>query len=192
LPHFPGPLDQLIRKNLREALATLDFYCAFLLAAVCFCFRVAGALPREALLPMSVAVLLALSTCAANLFGLDGDGGMTRYRLLPIPAWQVLAAKDAAFLLIVLTLTLSLAPLAALAGALIGLAIGHYGSVRRRHPERRWRFATASGIAGALLQMAAIAFAAASVVNGSVLFLVPCVALYAWSTWHWGKALEGV
>ena len=32
VPHFPGPLDQLMRKNLREMLTTLDFYCALLLS----------------------------------------------------------------------------------------------------------------------------------------------------------------
>ena len=28
VPEFPGPLNQLVRKNLREILSTLDFYCA--------------------------------------------------------------------------------------------------------------------------------------------------------------------
>jgi len=190
LPHFPTALDQLIRKNLRETVATLDFYCALTIAAASFGLRCAGALPREALLPMSTLVVLALSTYSANLFGLDSDAGMTRYRLLPIPGWQVLAAKDLAFLLIALALTLPLSPPAGLAGASIGLAIGHYGSVNRRHRDARWRFSTASGFTGALLQMAAIALAAASVVNASVWWLAPCLAIYAWSTWHWGCAMD--
>jgi hypothetical protein len=145
MPHVPGPLDQLIRKNLREALTTLDFYCALLLSAFALGFRCAGRLPREAFLPMSLAVTLALSTYAASLFGLDGESGMTRYRLLPIPAWQVLAAKDAAFLLIALALTLPLSPVAGLAAGLIGLAYGHYASVTRRRAlagacSRWWRW----------------------------------------------------
>lgn len=189
LPHFPGALDQLIRKNLREALATLDFYCALLLAAVGLGFRAAGQLPREALFPMSIAVALALSTHAANLFGLDGEGGMTRYALLPLPGWQVLAAKDAAFLLIVLALTLPLAPLAGFAAALAGLTYGHYASVTRRHAGVRWRFATAAALGGGLLQVVAMALAAAAVIDGSLWFLFPVAALYAWSLGHWGRAL---
>jgi len=188
VPHFPGALDQLIRKNLREAFATLDFYCALLLAAVGVGFRAAGHLPREALFPMSIAVVLALSTHAANLFGLDG-GGMTRYALLPIPGWQVLAAKDAAFLLIALALTLPLAPLAGFAAALAGLAYGHYASVTRRHAGVRWRFATAAALGGGLLQVVAMALAAAAVIDGSLWFLLPVALVYAWSLRHWGRAV---
>ncbi len=33
VPQFPGPLNQLMRKNLREILSTLDFYCALILSA---------------------------------------------------------------------------------------------------------------------------------------------------------------
>jgi len=189
LPHFPGGLDQLIRKNLREAFTTLDFYCALLLAAAGFGLRCAGALPREAFLPLSMAVMLALSTYAATLFGLDGQAGMTRYALLPVPGWQVLAAKDAAFLLITLVLTLPLAPLAGLAAALIGLSYGHYASVARRHPETRWRFSTAATPGGGLLQVVAMALAGAAVVNGSILFLLPCALIYGCSTWFWGRRL---
>ncbi len=189
IPHFPGSLDQLIRKNLREFLATLDFYCAVLLAGVGFGLRCAARLPAEALLPMSVGVMLALSTCAANLFGLEGEQGMTRYGLLPIPAWQVLAAKDAAFLTIAVLLTLPLSPLAGVAAALTSLAFGHYGSTNRRHPDTRWRFSTGAGMAGALLQMVAMALAGSAAVNGSALFLLPCALAYLWSTWYFGRAL---
>lgn len=189
MPHFPGALDQLIRKNLREALGTLDFYCALLVSAAGLAFRCAGQLPREAFFPMTMPVMLALSTYAGNLFGLDGDGGLTRYRLLPIPGWQVLAAKDAAFLLIAVALTVPLSPVGGLAAALAGLAYGHYASVTRRHPETRWRFSTAASFSGGLLQVVAMALAAAGAINGSALMLVPCAAAYAWSTWHWGKAL---
>jgi hypothetical protein len=157
-----------------------------------FGFRCAGALPYEALLPMSIAVTLALSTQAASLFGLEGESGMTRYRLLPIAGWQVLAAKGAAFIAIAVALTLPLSPLAGLAAALVGLACGHSASIARRHRETGWRFSTATGIGGALLQVVLMALAAAAVVDASALFLVPCAAVYAWSTWYWGRALERV
>lgn len=190
MPHFPGPLDQLIRKNLRQSFCTLDFYCALLVSLTGLAFRCAGRLPREALLPLTVPVMFALSTSAGNLFGLDGDGGMTRYRLLPIPGWQVLAAKDAAFLLIALLLTLPISPVGGLAAASIGLAYGHYASVHRRHADSRWRFATNASAGGGLLQMVLMAVAAAGAVNGTPLLLAPCAAVYAWSTWQWGRDLS--
>jgi len=189
MPHFPGVLDQLIRKNLRASLTTLDFYCALAIATAGCGFRAAGLLPREAFLPMSIGVILALSTCAANLFGLDGEQGMMRYRLLPLAGWQVLAAKDAAFLLVALVLTAPLSPAGGMAAAITALAYGHYASVMRRHPDTRWRFSTTTSAVGGLLQVVVMATAAAGVVNGSVLVLLPCAAAYAWSTWYWGKAL---
>jgi hypothetical protein len=78
--------------------------------ALSFGFRAAGLLPAQALLPLTILVMLALSTHAQTLFGLEGDAGMTRYQLLPVPPWQILAAKDAPFLLLLLLLTLPLAP----------------------------------------------------------------------------------
>ncbi len=48
VPHFPGPLDHLIRKNIREMFATLDFYCALLLSVAALIWRFSGAaLPAE-------------------------------------------------------------------------------------------------------------------------------------------------
>src|ERR1700683_2280215 len=51
VPPFPGPLNHLIRKNLRETLSTLDFWCSAVVSAVSLGFRTAGLLPAEALLP---------------------------------------------------------------------------------------------------------------------------------------------
>ena len=85
VPHFPGPLDQLLRKNLREILSTLDFYCALLLAVSLLVYRLIGLpLPQEAFLAMTLLIVLALSTYTQSLFGLDGEGGLSRYRLLPL------------------------------------------------------------------------------------------------------------
>jgi hypothetical protein len=78
LPRFPGPLNHLIRKNLRETLSTLDFWCGALISLVCLVFRIAGRLPADAFLLMTMLVALALSTYTQTLFGLDGEGGMTR------------------------------------------------------------------------------------------------------------------
>ena len=40
VPGFPGPLNQLVRKNLREILSTLDFYCALLLSLAVLGWRI--------------------------------------------------------------------------------------------------------------------------------------------------------
>jgi len=77
----------------------------------CACLPGKRIAASEALVPLTLVVMLTISTCAQSLFGLDGDGGLTRYRLLPIAGWQILAAKDLTFLLMALLLTLPLSPL---------------------------------------------------------------------------------
>src|SRR4029077_15129126 len=114
------PLNQLMRKNLREILSTLDFYCALILSMAVLLFRIlVPGLPREALLAVAALVVSAMSSYAQCLFGLDGEGGLSRYRLLPVRGWRLLLAKDASFLAVVIPLTLPLAPLAGLGGALV-------------------------------------------------------------------------
>ena len=71
LPDFPGPLNHLIRKDLRETLSTLDFWCSAVVSALCLGFRAAGLLPAEALLPMTILVMLG-QRCAVP-FGVRTD-----------------------------------------------------------------------------------------------------------------------
>jgi hypothetical protein len=189
LPNFPGRLNHLIRKNLRETLSTLDFWCSAVVSALCLGFRAAGLLPAEALLPMTIVVMLAVSTYSQTLFGLDGDGGMTRYRILPIPGWQILAAKDAPFVLLSVLMTLPLAPVAGLAAALSALAIGHYASVVHQSNQVRWRFSSGLSFATSIFQVALMSGAAAAVYSVPLL-MVPCAGVYFWSTWWYGRALE--
>ncbi len=144
MPNFPGPLNHLIRKNLRETLSTLDFWCSVVVSVFALGFRTSGVLPQEALLPMTIGVMLAISTYTQTLFGLDGEGGMTRYRLLPVPGWQILAAKDAPFLLGSVLLTLPLLPAAGLGAAFSALAVGHHVSVIHHSDQVRWRFSRAA------------------------------------------------
>jgi hypothetical protein len=190
LPNFPGPLNQLFRKNLRETLYTLDFSSARLWCVAAAGLRLFGRLPAAALMPITMIVLLALSTNALSLFGLDGRGGMTRYRLLPLPGWQILAAKDAAFLGIALLLTAPLAPLAGLCGALVALAIGHHDSVNRWHGEVRWRFSTSASMGVSIFQIVMMMMAGAGAVHWSRLIVIPCAAAYGYSTWRFGRQLE--
>jgi len=191
VPQFPGRWNQLIRKNLREMVSTLDFYCAALLSLSAVAYRVAGLrLPAEAFVAMTVLVVLALSSYAECLFGLDGAGGLARYRLLPLRGWEILAAKDVAFLAVAIPLTLPLAPLAGIAAALAALAMGHAPTVNRPRPQMRWRFSTGAGVIFGLLHAGFMAMAASSVYFSSKLYLLPCIAAWAVSTWYYGHRLE--
>lgn len=189
VPNFPGPLNHLMRKNLRETLSTLDFWCSAVVSAFSLGFRAAGLLPREALLPMTIVVMLAFSTYSQTLFGLDGDGGMTRYRLLPVPGWQILAAKDVPFLLCAVLMTLPLAPAAGLAAALSALAIGHHASVMHHSGQMRWRFSSGVSFGTSIFQVVVMT-ATAAAVHSIPLLLAPCVGVYVWSTWRYGRLME--
>ncbi len=190
LPNVPGPLNQLIRKNLREMVSTLDFYAGLVLAVPALFFRLRGLLPREAFLPLTLLVMLTISTHARTLLGLDGVGGWTRCRLLPITGWQILVAKDVTFLLVSLLLTLPLSPIGGLAAALMALAVGHHASVTELREQSRWRFQTAASFGGSLIQMILMNLAAAGAVYESPLVLLPCALAYSWSTWWFGRVLE--
>ncbi len=190
LPSFPTALNQLIRKNLREMFATLDFYAALAVALPAAAIRAAGKLPPDAFLPLTLLILLLLSTCALSLFGLDGEGAITRYRLMPLSGWQILAAKDVVFLLVSLLLTAPFHPLAGFAAALMALATGHFASVGRHGYERRWRFQTSQSFGSSIIEIVAMIMAGAATAQFSRLILVACLLLYALSTWRAGRVLE--
>ena len=191
MPQFPGPLNQLMRKNLREILSTLDFYCALILSAAVLVFRLlVPTLPREALLAMTVLVVAAMSSYAQCLFGLDGEGGRSRYRLLPVRGWQLLLAKDAAFLAVVIPLTLPLAPLAGLGGALVALAVGHAPAVEHPREQTRWRFSTGGALGNGLVQMVAIAMTASGIFSTTLWFLPLAAAVWFASLRWYGRDFE--
>lgn len=189
IPGFPGRLNQLIRKNLRGMLSTLDFWCAALISAAALGLRAAGRLPAAALLPLTIIVVVAFSTYSQTLFGLDGNGGMTRYRLLPAPGWQILAAKDAAFLLLAVLIALPLAPGAGMAAALVTLALGHHVSVLRRNHQVRWRFSSGISAGTSILHLVIMCAAAAAVQRTPGLLLV-CALAWGVSLWRYGRALD--
>ena len=191
VPHFPGRLDELVRKNLREILTTLDFYCALLLSISTALYRLfAQPLPAEAFMGMTVLVIVALSSYTQCLFGLDGAGGWSRYRLLPLAGWQVLLAKDIAFLLVVLVLVAPLAPLTGLGAAMIALAMGRRPAVEDPRPQTRWRFSAGASPMYGVGQVIALSVAAAGVYFTSPLVLAPCAACWLGSLWWYGRRLE--
>jgi hypothetical protein len=190
LPRFPRPLNHLIRKNLREMMSTLDFCCGALIAVATLAWRVAGMLPAAAFFPLTAVAMLTISTCALTLFGLDGAGGMTRYRLMPLRGWQVLLAKDAAYMTMALVLAIPLSIGGACAGALVALAFGYNASVRNLRPQLRWRFQTGPSLGDALVQVLLMVAAGAAVVYSSPLFLLVCVAAWAGSLWWFGREID--
>ena len=116
---------------------------------------------------------------------------MTRYRLLPIPGWQMLLAKDVAFLSIALLLTAPLSPLAGSAAALMALTTGHHVSVTRYREQTRWRFQSGASFGSSLGQIILMILAATGTAYAGPLMLAPCVAAYVWSTWWFGRTLDG-
>ena len=188
VPPFPGRWNQLIRKNLREILTTLDFYCALLLSLSALAWRIFGvSLPSEAFLALTILVVLAVSSYSQCLFGLDGAGGLARYRLLPLHGWEILIAKDIALLAAIIPLTLPLAPLAGIAAALAALALGHQPSVERMRPQRRWRFSTGAGLVTGLLHAGIMAMAASTVYFTSAWIVLICAAAWLASVWYYGR-----
>ena len=141
IPQPPGRLGGLVRNNARGILSILDTYLAVLLSIGGSAYRFLSRHPDPAAFPiLSVLVALALSTYTQSLFGLDFGSGAFRYRLLPLRGWEILLAKDAAFLAILLPLVLPLNPLCGLTAGLAALGFGHHSSVLLRLPQHRWRF----------------------------------------------------
>jgi len=191
IPAFPGPLGQLIRKNVREILSTLDFYVALLLSLSGLAYRLAGlGLPGQAFRNLGLLVLLALCTYTQSLFGLDGEGGLARYRLLPLRGWQILLAKDLAFLTVTLALLLPLDPLAGMGGAMAALAMGHAASVQQPREQARWRFSGGASLSFAFFQVAAMAAAWSAIWSTSRWFLAGCAVCWLGSAWWYGRRWE--
>jgi hypothetical protein len=170
IPQIPGRIGGMIRNHTREMLSLLDPYLAALLSVAGSAYRVCSGHPDPSAFPiLALLVALALSTCGQCLFGLDSASGVSRYRLLPLRGWQILLAKDIAFLAILLVFVLPLAPGAGMTFGLVALAIGHFPSVGRHRPQRRWRFTSGR-----------LVFGVAQVVLGSMLGL----AEYQQGVWY--------
>jgi hypothetical protein len=141
IPQFPGRLGGLVRKNMREILSLMDPYAALLLSVGGGAYRLFGTHPDpEAFAIIGLLVALTMSTYAQSLFGLEFGSGMTRYRLLPLRGWEILLAKDIAFLAVLGVLLLPLDPGPGMTLGLAALALGHHSSVLLELPQQRWRF----------------------------------------------------
>lgn len=194
VPQFPGRLGGMIRNNAREMLSLLDPYAALLLSIGGGLYRVFGERPDPAASSIiGLLVALALSTYAQSLFGLDLGAGITRYRLLPLAGWEILLAKDLAFMGILLVLLLPLDAGPGMTFGLAALAIGHHSSVLLGLPQQRWRFTGGRLLpAGALQALGGMALGFVEYERGAVVFLATFLAYLASLFYYgrrWGRAV---
>ncbi|MGI8988074.1 MAG: hypothetical protein ACR2I2_00650 [Bryobacteraceae bacterium] len=192
VPALPGQLGGLIRKNVREMLTTLDVYAAMVVSMSGLIYRFATRNPEaDAFFGLALMLVLALSSYAQSLFGLDSEGGFARYRLFALRGWQILLSKDVAFMLMLFVLGLPLSLATALAGGLAALAIGHHTTVRIPVPQAPWRFTGSPSLRVSIVQTVAMFGAGGAAHRVSGLVLVPCVAVYFGSLWFYGRELDG-
>jgi len=144
IPAPPGVTGSIMRLQWREMLATLDPYLALTLMLSTGLYRASGRLIDPAAPQVaSLLVNLAISTETQVLFSMDGTGA-ERYRQLPLRGWQVLLAKDLAYLVMLSVPVLPLDFISGFASGLTVLAIGHLRSVLKPVPQVRWRFTSGS------------------------------------------------
>src|SRR5450432_233253 len=188
---LPVRTGELVRNNAREMLAVLDVYLALLLSLSGSLYRFLTPHPDAGAYPiLAMLVALAMSTYTQGLFSLDGGQGATRYRLLPLAGWQILLAKDAAFLAILFLLTLPLSPLPGLTFGLTVLALGHFPSVLLRLPQRRWRFTAGRAWLGAAQVLIGFTLGFAESQTGAIYFLAAvaaCAGSAAWCGRLWDR-----
>ena len=192
MPRFPGILNQLIRKDLRQILSVMDVYLAGLLSGITAFVRLTGIdLSSHGLMILTTLVVLALSSYTLSLFGPDVPSGLSRYRLLPIRGWQPLLSKDLSVLLVSLPLLAPMQTVPGLGATFVALAIGHHPSVRVARMQSRWRFSRgARFLPIGLAQTLGIASAGALVFFHGPLLLLPCIAVWILSIRHYGKPIE--
>lgn len=191
VPRMPGALGELIRNNLRQLLATLDFWLAALLAAIFLLYRAFTAdVPSEAQAIFSLLIVLALSTIAQTFFALDGPHGMVRYRLLPITGSQALTAKAAAWLAFALLLTIPASILVGFSAALGTLPLAFWTSVRHPARQRRWRFSSTPAVWNSIGVVLTILGSGVVAYRLSAWWTIPPAIASLLSLWLSGRAFE--
>ena len=188
VPPIPGKLGGLIRVNLRQMLMVLDVYVALAFSIGSGLYFLLGSHPDPEARPiLSLVVAMAISTYAQCLFSLDRSAStMVRYRLLPLDGWQVLLAKDVAFLAILTVLLLPLDPLVGWTSGFVALAVGHHASVKMAAPMRRWRFSGSRLFPGLVGGIGGLALGFAEHQRG-ILYFLAAMALWAISVAVYGR-----
>jgi len=191
VPGFPGRLGGLVRKNLREMLSVLDVYIAALIAIGGAGYRLLAPHPDPDAFPiLALVVALALSTYGQCLFGLDlRSSAIMRYRMLPLAGWEILLAKDLAYLGVLGVLVLPLAPGPGITFGLAALAIGHFPSVLLPSAQQRWRFTGSRLLPGVVQALVSLGLGFGEYQRG-VLYLAISAACYGWSLWFFGRCWD--
>jgi hypothetical protein len=190
IPAPGGAFVQLVRKSMREMMLTLDFYLALMLGASALAYRIfMPSFPEEGLMVMTLLIVLSLSSYAQCLFGLESKGGLTRYRLMPVEGWKILAAKDVAFLAVILIVTAGAAPIAGLAAGLAALAVGHAASLQEGREQTRWRFSSGASLNNGVAQVLALAGACVTAYRITSWIIIPCALACAGSAWWYGRGV---
>lgn len=188
VPRFGGAVGHLFRKDLRQMLSTLDPYVASALAVSGWAYRFLATAPEPAAFPiLSVMVAVALSTSAQSLFGLDGETGIMRYRLMPVRGWQILLSKDAAFMAVLCCLVLPLSPLVGMAAGLAAVVAGRRHAMTHPTAQSRWRLTSGVLFPVGFVQMLAMVVIGSAVNGASVYWFIAVLALYAGSLWWQGR-----
>ncbi len=186
IPRFPSRLGGLIQNNIRQLLSVMDFYVTLIMALGAYAYRYLN--PHsdpEAFPVIAIFIGLLLSTFAQCFFGFDLGSGITRYRLMPLRGWQLLLAKDIAFLGV---LAILVAPMNLASGITFGLsavAIGHHPSVMIPQEQYRWRFTGSRLFPGVVQAIVSIAIAFAEKNRGPA-YLGLAAAMYVISLFVYG------
>jgi hypothetical protein len=192
IPAPPGITGAIMRLQWREMLRTLDPYVALVLAICSMLYSISGRpIDSAALRIMSLVVAIAMSTQTQVLFGMDGDG-VARYRQLPIRGWQILLAKDLAFLVLLGILVLPLDFKSGLFAGIAALTVGHHRSVLKIVPQAQWRFTSGMLFPDGVIQIAVV-FGAGNNIKEQGLWL-PALCIFGWLAslffygWRWDRS----
>ena len=187
VPKPPGAIGSLMQLHWREMLTTLDPYVALLLAALTLTYRLHAKNPEaKATEIMSLVSVVAMSTSAQVLIGLDGPGAL-RYRLVALRGWRILLAKDLAWLTLLMVL---IAPLDFGSGFFAGLAaltIGHHRSVSQVIPQTRWRFTSGVIWPDGVLQVVAVIAVGVNIETAGLKLALLCVLCWLGSIAFYGR-----
>jgi uncharacterized protein (TIGR04206 family) len=187
LPAPPGVFGSIMRLQWRQMLRTLDVYVALALAVCVGLYRASGKiLDPAAPQIISLLISLAMSTETQVLLSIDGSAA-ERYRQWPLRGWQVLLAKDLAYLSMLSVLVLPFDFVSGFASGVGVLAVGHHRSVLRRIPQTPWRFTSGLLFPDGVIQI--IVLFGVGVEIKSMVLPVGCICVVMWlaSLWFYGR-----
>lgn len=188
IPRMPGRMGGLIQNHLRELLQLLDAWFALIVASSGAAWLHFGSnTDKAAPVVFGHLVILLMSTLAQGHVGFDAGAAGQRLRLLPVSGSEVLIAKDAAWLIVVVPLIVWFPLVPCLAAALIALAMGHRNSISPAIEQRRWSFASGRLAPDGLLQMIALIATGAAANSWGWPVLPVVVMVYAASVWWSGR-----